>query len=79
MKRRCPLPLACAVIMLGGASLAAAFAVTADNHARAAFNPQQAFAPFAYPQSASTCRSANGSPGAGYWQNRGDYKITATL
>lgn len=44
-----------------------------------AYNPQQAFAPFDYPQPVTPYRSASGMPGPAFWQNRADYRITATL
>ena len=36
------------------------------------------FAPLTLPAS-TTVRTASGAPGAGYWQNRADYDIAATL
>ncbi len=43
------------------------------------FNPRELFALNFYPNSGTVYRSANGSPGPQYWQNRADYKIAATL
>lgn len=43
------------------------------------YDPLQAFAPFTMPQPVSPQRGASGVPGAGYWQNRADYKIHVTL
>ena len=43
------------------------------------YNYQEAFAPFFYSKNGTTTRSASGQPGAEYWQNRADYKLTATL
>ncbi len=38
-----------------------------------------AFNPLFYPSNGNEYRSASGEPGPAYWQNRADYKITATL
>ena len=38
-----------------------------------------AFDPLFYPSNGNAYRSASGEPGPAYWQNRADYKITATL
>jgi len=43
------------------------------------FNPQEVFAPLSYNGNGSTYRSANGAPGAKYWQNRVNYTLAATL
>ncbi len=40
--------------------------------------PRKLFSPMFYPQG-SISRSADGSPNIGYWQNRADYTIAATL
>ncbi len=37
------------------------------------------FGPIFYPPANNVTRGADGSPGPGYWQNRADYNITATL
>lgn len=61
------------------AVLAASTAATTTIDTPGGFNPQQTFAPFTYPQPATAFRSASGQPGPLFWQNRADYKITATL
>ncbi|MEN9909572.1 MAG: hypothetical protein RLZZ540_2721 [Bacteroidota bacterium] len=43
------------------------------------YNYHDAFAPFFYSKNGTATRSASGQPGAEYWQNRADYKLTATL
>jgi Peptidase family M1 domain len=43
------------------------------------FDQHEAFAPFFYPAYGDDIRSAAGSPGPHYWQNRADYKIDARL
>jgi hypothetical protein len=51
------------------------FAFAADSH----YEPLQTFAPLTLPQPVNRYRSADGSPGPDYWQNRPDYEIHATL
>lgn len=41
--------------------------------------PSDAFGPLFYTQNGNEYRSANGSPGPKYWQNRVDYNISANL
>jgi len=43
------------------------------------YTPQAAFAPFTLPGPVNTVRSGSGLPGPGWWQNRADYQIRATL
>src|SRR5579862_2309905 len=43
------------------------------------YNPLVTFAPLALPDPPNAYRSADGSPGPAYWQNRADYQIRATL
>lgn len=43
------------------------------------YDPHVAFNPLFYTQNGNEYRSANGYPGAKYWQNRADYHITANL
>ncbi len=43
------------------------------------YNHQELFGPINWPVPASQVRSANGSPGPQYWQNKADYTIRATL
>lgn len=43
------------------------------------YNAQALFAPLSYNGNGSVYRSANGAPGAKYWQNRANYTIAATL
>ena len=43
------------------------------------YNYHDAFAPFFYTKNGTATRSASGQPGAEYWQNRADYKLTAVL
>ncbi len=39
------------------------------------YRPYQAFAPLFYPHDGNRFRSANGAPGADYWQNQADYSV----
>jgi hypothetical protein len=43
------------------------------------FDQHEAFAPLFYPSYGDDIRSADGSPGPRYWQNRADYKIDSRL
>ena len=43
------------------------------------YNPQETFAQNFYTKNGNEFRSANGSPGAKYWQNRADYNLQATM
>lgn len=43
------------------------------------YDPYALFAPSTYPYGANLVRNGAGEPGPGYWQNRADYKITASL
>lgn len=43
------------------------------------YSPAEAFGPLFYTQNGNEFRSANGAPGAKYWQNRVDYNISVAL
>lgn len=43
------------------------------------YDPHQLFSPLFYPAGGTITRAANGEPNTGYWQNRADYQITASL
>ena len=43
------------------------------------YDHQDLFGPINWPVTSGNTRSANGSPGEHYWQNRADYLIKATL
>lgn len=47
--------------------------------AQSIYNPYDLFAPSTYPYGANMIRNGAGEPGPAYWQNRADYKITASL
>ena len=44
-----------------------------------AYDPHDLFSPIFYPVSETNTRAATGEPNTGYWQNKADYQITATL
>ena len=52
------------------------FAQTADS---IKYDHQETFGPITWPVTSGETRSANGMPGAHYWQNRADYVIHASL
>ena len=43
------------------------------------YDPHLLFSPLFYPTGETITRAATGEPNVGYWQNRADYKITASL
>lgn len=43
------------------------------------YDQHEAFAPLFYPNYGDKVRTADGTPGPEYWQNRADYKINATM
>jgi Peptidase family M1 domain len=43
------------------------------------YDPHALFSPLFYPGGETVSRSVTGAPGTGYWQNRADYKLTASL
>jgi hypothetical protein len=43
------------------------------------YDPYALFAPSGYPYGSNLIRNGAGEPGPAYWQNRADYKITASL
>lgn len=54
-------------------------ATTATASLATNYSSSEAFGPLFYTQNGNEFRSANGAPGAKYWQNRVDYNITASL
>ncbi len=55
------------------------FVSSAFSQTKAGYNPHKVFDPNFDADGGTIYRSANGAPGPGYWQNRVDYKIAATL
>jgi Peptidase family M1 domain len=43
------------------------------------YDPHKLFSPLFYPTGATLTRAATGEPNTGYWQNRADYTITASI
>jgi len=43
------------------------------------YNPHTLFSPLFYPSGGTISRAATGEPNIGYWQNKADYQITASL
>jgi Peptidase family M1 domain len=43
------------------------------------YDPHALFSPLFYPVGGTISRAATGEPNVGYWQNKADYQITATL
>ncbi|MBV9962620.1 MAG: M1 family peptidase [Parafilimonas sp.] len=60
-------------------SCSAVYAQAQTDATTSNYNQHEAFAPLFYPSNGNEYRSAGGQPGPAYWQNRADYKITATL
>ena len=65
-----------ALLLFGQASRAQSSTTSA---AGSVFDQHEAFAPLFYPAYGDDIRSAAGTPGPRYWQNRADYKIDAQL
>jgi hypothetical protein len=55
------------------------FFTVASIFAQSNYDQKAVFNPQFYPQSGTPYRSAGGQPGPQYWQNRADYKITASI
>jgi hypothetical protein len=53
--------------------------VSAQTDSSSHYDQHVAFNPLFYPSAGNEFRSAGGQPGPGYWQNRADYKIDASL
>jgi hypothetical protein len=60
-------------------AVAACCSVFSQTQATSNYDQHKAFDPLFYPSNGNEYRSASGAPGPAYWQNRADYKITATL
>lgn len=61
------------------AAVCSLFLAGAAAAAGSSYDPLQTFAPLTYLQPVNQYRAANGVRGPGYWQNRADYTINATL
>ena len=64
-------------------TIAAALLLTANAFAQTPdsikYDHNEVFGPITWPVTSGNTRSANGQPGANYWQNRADYTIHAAL
>jgi hypothetical protein len=52
---------------------------TVNNKSASKYNYHDSFGPNFYTKNGTESRSASGQPGAKYWQNKADYKLTAIL
>ncbi len=50
-----------------------------DNNSQSKYDPHALFAPMFYPVGGTISRAATGEPNVGYWQNKADYMISASL
>ncbi len=48
-------------------------------NAESTYDPHVLFSPLFYPTGESVTRASTGAPNTGYWQNRADYQISASL
>ncbi|MFZ1799181.1 MAG: M1 family metallopeptidase [Chitinophagaceae bacterium] len=55
------------------------FSLSLTAQTNSVFDPQVLFAQDAYTKNGNEFRSANGAPGAAYWQNRADYLLNASI
>ncbi|MEP6675361.1 MAG: M1 family metallopeptidase [Ferruginibacter sp.] len=53
--------------------------VFAQEESVSKYDPHKLFGPIFYPDGGNITRSSDGSPNLGYWQNRADYQISASL
>lgn len=54
-------------------------AVAQDEAVISNYDPHVLFSPLFYPVGSTISRAATGEPNVGYWQNKADYQITASL
>src|SRR4249919_2346026 len=50
-----------------------------ENKIESKYDPYALFKPNFYPSGGTISRAATGEPNSGYWQNKADYQITASL
>ncbi|MEO8854672.1 MAG: M1 family metallopeptidase [Ginsengibacter sp.] len=55
------------------------FSLSAQKNLESVYNPKELFAQNFFTKNGNEFRSANGAPGANYWQNRADYNLHATI
>ncbi len=56
-----------------------AFTAMSQEAANSVYDPHELFAPLPYPVTGTITRAATGEPNVGYWQNKADYEISASL
>lgn len=54
-------------------------ALAQNDKVQSNYNPYSLFAPNFYPTGSTITRAATGEPNVGYWQNKADYQINASL
>ncbi len=69
----------CKALLLSTLFFGSAVSVAQQAPSLSKYDYREAFGPFFYANNATETRSASGKPGAKYWQNRADYKLTAQL
>src|ERR1700730_14536169 len=77
MMRHCQTHMKKLHFLLLGSILSASLISFSQTTAK--FDQHEAFAPLFYPAFGDEVRTASGSAGPKYWQNRADYKIAANL
>ncbi|HUP12779.1 MAG TPA: hypothetical protein VM187_11215, partial [Niastella sp.] len=60
-------------------SVTAAFILSVSGFSQSKYDPAETFAPGLYFKNGNSVRSANGTPGPAYWQNRADYNLQAAI
>jgi hypothetical protein len=65
--------------LTSSAEAAAAPRAAPPLEARVSYDPRETFAPLTLPQPVNAYRSADGTPGPAYWQNRADYTLRASI
>ncbi len=50
-----------------------------EDNIESKYDPHALFSPLFYPAGETSARSVTGAPNTGYWQNKADYKLTASL
>jgi hypothetical protein len=71
--------LAAASLVLAGCGENAPRSWGAAGAAKSVYDPLETFAPLRLPSPVNAYRSADGTPGPAYWQNRADYAIAARI
>jgi hypothetical protein len=67
------------LIFIALLSLGTAAVAQGDENIETKYDPHTLFSPLFYPVGGTISRAATGEPNVGYWQNKADYQITASL